>query len=407
MKTKNNIFFSRAYVSYFKSLARLPPVSGSRWSFEKKKSPRFNSMNDPSNALGVLFASHADRDGRVRTDSAFRGFLSSLLEHGVVDPDGMRDADALREVWARSRGADGISYEEMIAELSALHASPEEQLVGEMLKREETHVEGLVNMCSSWMPVRGKMEILPESDLQLRRMLAVVDQLGAQHEKAICALMLEASQTCVPVHKSAKRDREMVAGTIPAIDFQMRNLETVERKARQARVRALAFVGTDGRRVANPKPLPDAFGHALARAYPQGGVKCYLARSGSGKMVEVVRIPRRDVSADQSNACFNSHAAHRQLILSPYFPDWMGLGLKNANKSDDHIDLCYAHHRTSSLWLTCLQAWTHARNEASVPLACAPRSHGSHRRIRAINASRVWAPSWKTFASRPTARAFT
>ena len=79
-------------------------------------------MNDPSNALGVLFASHADRDGRVRTESAFRGFLSSLLEHGVVDPDGMRDADALREVWARSRGADGISYEEALENDTAQQA---------------------------------------------------------------------------------------------------------------------------------------------------------------------------------------------------------------------------------------------------------------------------------------------
>ena len=66
-------------------------------------------------------------------------------------------------------------------------------------------------------------------------------------------------------------------------------------------------------------------------------------------MVEIVRIPRRDVSAEVSNACFNCHAAHRQLILSPYFPGWMGLGHKNINRSEDHVDICYAYHRTVSL----------------------------------------------------------
>ena len=78
-------------------------------------------------------------------------------------------------------------------------------------------------------------------------------------------------------------------------------------------------------------------------------MKCYLARSGRGRMLGVVRVPRRDVNPDHSNACFNSHCAHRQLILSPYFPDWAGIGRKNANESPDHVDLCYAYHKTKSL----------------------------------------------------------
>lgn len=175
----------------------------------------------------------------------------------------------------------------------------------------QKQIATLERIVKEWAPdtiqTRQMLEMTVILQQELEKTRGPVESLVQRAHGALIA------QATSPQRNGHRQDASSFA-------FQTIRRDDLERRCASCRIRGrVQAVDKDGRRRASPLVLSDKFGHTGANS-----LETSLATDRNGTMVEVVSL--RSIGALDVDVRFalNCHAAHRELMLSSYFPAWMG-----------------------------------------------------------------------------------
>ncbi len=230
--------------------------------------------------------------------------------------------------------------------LMALYAKPGADAIEGALCRLEDGAETLAGTFAAW-------DVASLNEIQLRELMVAVDRLDVQSARLAAdaaarvahqtqALSLQPVQTLFwdEVGGPARLEEAVLSRAAPtALKYQAEMSAQINRRCRDNRIatiRGVYFAAKNADGSPRPQPLDDPYGHAGRCA---DGVTCSLALSAASAgrdRVELVSVPRSGASGQAMQQILTSFEVHRQLSLSPRFPQVLGC--------DDTSDQKFIHY---------------------------------------------------------------
>ena len=301
----------------------------------------------------------ADYDLDVRSEREWKRLTRLLLSRGTVAPHefpvleiiwrdacesaravgdlGPVDADISidSEEGSRARGRNPVlTFSGFQRRLLELYEKPGVQDIESALVNLESSTKTLSGTFASW-------DVDSLNEIQLRELLLAVDELDLSGEHLLSgaaareqyqrkALSLQPVQTLFwdVVDGPAQLERAVRARDAPtALKYQAHNSSAINRRCREnkiATIRGIYFAAKNSDGSPRPQPLDDPFGHAAGCG---DGVTCSLALSAASAgrdRVELISVPRSGASGRTMVEILRTFEVHRQLSLSPRFPQILG-----------------------------------------------------------------------------------
>ncbi|GBG29482.1 Protein kintoun [Hondaea fermentalgiana] len=240
-----------------------------------------------------------------------------------------------KSVWARTRpfGSNGedITFEDVCRFLRQDFA---DQLEGDpvlearrALTTAKQQIAALGRVVENWAPDATQTRQMIEMAIVLHKDL---DSL----QEPVQALAQAQHSDFVLQATSPRRNGQRCDPTPFA--FQQTRCRDIEQRCATYRVRGAPLrVDARGRRRTSPLKLSDKLRHTQDKS-----LEVSLASTSSGALIEVVTLRGSTEASDDDIAfALNCHAAHRELMLSSYFPDWMGYS-RSSEIYYEHIPGC-------------------------------------------------------------------
>ena len=215
-----------------------------------------------------------------------------------------------------------------------LYEKPGDDAIEAALADLEVSTDTLAGTFESW-------DVNSLNEIQLRELLLAVNELDITGEKLIAdslarnlyqkkALSLQPVQTLFwdVVDGPAQLERALRARDAPtALKYQVQNSSNINRRCSEnkiATIRGIYFAAKNPDGSPKPQPLDDPYGHAAGCG---DGITCSLALSAASAgrdRVELVSVPRSKASGAAMVEILRAFEVHRQLSLSPRFPQILG-----------------------------------------------------------------------------------
>jgi len=261
------------------------------------------------------FASYCSKEhNRILTLREWRKFTEHLLEAQVLGKD---DLDWMHSFWTRARLSgdqeQGISFRDFCTQVKTgfsdqifdskvVEIYRELQLASKQIKNLELAAEG-------WACNKQHAQQMFEVMKGMERDLEEAEGNVKSFFQAQRAFFL--SENATDVANSVCEDPRK---------FLDDNETEIERRCSKLRVRnAPIKVDLHERRRMSPFKLGDKLGHVRNKS-----LDVTLGKSGENSLVEIVDLRSQTATLSDVEFACHCHAAHRQLLLSSHFPDWMG-----------------------------------------------------------------------------------
>ena len=345
-------------------------VTGRR---QRRPRPRGDVADDPAAAARDAETDDdddvrllADDELAVRDEGEWERLRRLLLVRGTV---AAHEAAVLDTIWndacqsARAVGDLGygdenddlntranrrpiLTFASFQRRLMALYAKPGADAIEAALCRLEDGAETLAGTFAAW-------DVDSLNEIQLRELMVAVDRLDVQSSLLAAeaaarvahqtqALSLQPVQTLFwdEVGGPGRLEEALLARAAPtALKYQAEMSAQINRRCRDNRIatiRGVYFAAKNADGSPRPQPLDDPYGHAGGCA---DGVTCSLALSAASAgrdRVELISVPRSGASGQAMQQILTSFEVHRQLSLSPRFPQILGC--------DDTSDQKFIHY---------------------------------------------------------------
>ena len=315
----------------------------------------------------------SDGDLFIRSEREWKRLTRLLLSQGTVAP---HEFPALDAIWSdacesaravgdlppadasesdssrRRSGNPILTFPSFQRRLLEMYFKPGNDDIEQALRTLENSTKTIASTFKSW-------DVDYLNEIQLREVMLAVDKLDVKCERLAAdatartlyqakALSLQAVQTLFwdavggPGQlESALRSR--AAAT--ALKYQAENSSSINRRCRDYKIgnlRGIYFAKKNPDGSPRPEPLDDPYGHAAGCT---DGVTCSLALSAASAgrdRVELVSVPRSGASSRAMVEILRTYEVHRQLSLSPRFPQILGC---DDTTDSDSIHFMYDYAR--------------------------------------------------------------